>query len=288
MRLLLLIVCLYTSLALSAQKTRFTDTTNIWKCMQPQYNAPLPWLFLYTTHSFLDTIVISSTLYRKFTFGAVREDTALGKVYLRSPVGDSDIILMDYNLKVGDTFYTSYYKFAVLGIDSTLINGVWHKVWRFPPIPKGGIYGNSDLLAIEGLGCIAHPTYMLGNFSGCVECARPSMYCFSSNGTTPALSPPVLFLDNTTSCVYYPTLHIDSVILSKSETTIYPTPAYDVINIATNNTVNEITLTDILGRQICTHKYNTSHMQINISSLPSGIYFIRINNTDIRKLVKNP
>jgi hypothetical protein len=46
-------------------------------------------------------------------------------VYMRAESGDSDIVLTDYNLNVGDTFITDTFstnRFVVLRIDSTLIN----------------------------------------------------------------------------------------------------------------------------------------------------------------------
>ena len=60
---------------------------------------------------------------------------------------------------------------------------------------------------------------------------------------------------------------------------IYPVPAKDVVNIdhAANATM---TLVDLSGKAVFTKEINTNHETINVSSLPAGIYFIYLNNSD--------
>jgi hypothetical protein len=280
----LLITLIAFSVFAKAQKIHFADTTNVWEVVRPQYNAPSPWTFNYSTYGFTGKASIDTVEYIKFGFGWVREDTVFNKVYLRS--GDSDLVLMDYNLGVGDTFFAPFYKFPVIGIDSTLINSVWHKVWQFP-FPPGGWYSSTSIVSvIEGIGCIEGPTFMIGNYTGCVECGQPFMYCFSNNGSRPVVDPKVEWLNNTSSCTYYATLDVDQLSLSHSEPTIYPSPSANEITISSTDKISTIELRNYLGQIILTREVNAKQVQIDVSDLSAGMYVVRINNTYVRKLVK--
>ena len=83
--------------------------------------------------------------------------------------------------------------------------------------------------------------------------------------------------------------------LAASKINIFPNPATSTLNIeSTSGQIDDMTveITDIMGQlrsKDCTitSKPNSGKTQIDISHLPSGIYFIRINNTEIRKFTKH-
>ncbi len=249
MKILLLILCITCcSLSLSAQKIHFTDTSNVWKELGLEYNDFLPPILSYTTYSFVSDSSIDSVKYGNFSFGSIREDTILNKVFIRDYVGDSDILLMDYNLNVGDTFIGPYHKFAVLGMDSTLINSAWHKVWYFPEYTDGFYIYNDTIFVIEGVGCLNHPTYMVTDFRGCVECEQPYMYCFSNNGITPPVSSKVGWLDNTTSCATFPHLSVSSMQLIHDNLELFPNPVYNEFSISSSQNITNTTITNFIGQ----------------------------------------
>ena len=67
--------------------------------------------------------------------------------------------------------------------------------------------------------------------------------------------------------------------------TIKPNPANDKIIIAGNfNSPVDLKLSDVSGKIIMTKKIVSSQTEIVLSNLASGVYFIRINQT-VRKLV---
>jgi hypothetical protein len=76
--------------------------------------------------------------------------------------------------------------------------------------------------------------------------------------------------------------------------TIYPNPADNVLNISLNNT-NELPETvrvfNVLGQAVVTKSVtNSSDLNVNVSSLQKGIYFVRIENettSGVVKFVKN-
>lgn len=61
-------------------------------------------------------------------------------------------------------------------------------------------------------------------------------------------------------------------VISKSNLTVYPTLAKDIVNIKTNDKIEKVQLFDISGKLISTTKSNS----INVSSLSSGVYIINI------------
>ncbi len=83
------------------QKVHFTDTSNVWKVVQPVYVGTwsgVAWLFNYSSYSFRGRNIIDSFEYVNFGFGLVREDIVAKKIYLSR--GGTDVVLIDYNLNV--------------------------------------------------------------------------------------------------------------------------------------------------------------------------------------------
>ena len=62
---------------------------------------------------------------------------------------------------------------------------------------------------------------------------------------------------------------------------IYPNPVDDIITIETLNTTSlqqqEYRITNVVGQTLMIGELNAEKQQINVSSLPSGMYFLRIN-----------
>ncbi len=67
---------------------------------------------------------------------------------------------------------------------------------------------------------------------------------------------------------------------------IYPIPATAELNIMAHYTISIIAITDLIGRAIYTQKFNSKLVQIDIADLSTGVYFIRINGTEVRRFVK--
>lgn len=276
--LLWLIVSCYTGFA---QKIHFTDSTNIWHEQISFFNDFDPYIEYYTFHYVSDTVFAGHT-YRKVNhsveyyfagnFSYVREDTVARKVYFWDYEHDSDIVLYDYNLAVGDTFkvrYTCDNRYVVLGMDTVQINGTWHTVWEFSN-RIGGLCGtNFRSYIIEGVGCINDPFYQL--WEGGVEPPQPSVYCFLSNGITPPLSKTIHVLNNLSSC------RANTEILRGNHTCLaaYPVPAVNFINITGVQETTQLTITNTLGQVMCTQLIGSSGIKLDITSFAPGVYSIR-------------
>jgi trimeric autotransporter adhesin len=76
-------------------------------------------------------------------------------------------------------------------------------------------------------------------------------------------------------------------VKAKSVITVNPNPATTQLTIqATNQTINQLTITNLLGQTVYTHEYNTEKVQIDVADIPKGMYLIRINGSEVRKFVK--
>lgn len=76
---------------------------------------------------------------------------------------------------------------------------------------------------------------------------------------------------------------------SKAFATIYPNPANATLTIIGEN-LRQIEITDMLGQRVATHQAEGPQATIDISALPTGIYFVGITDENgkrcVRKVVK--
>ena len=67
---------------------------------------------------------------------------------------------------------------------------------------------------------------------------------------------------------------------------IYPNPATTSLTITSSTTIGQVIISDLLGQTVYTSQPNTENVAVNISVLPPGLYFVKVNNTEVRKFVK--
>ena len=70
------------------------------------------------------------------------------------------------------------------------------------------------------------------------------------------------------------------------EIMVYPNPASTGLTIAATDKINQITISDVLGHTVFSHQYNTEQVYIDVTTMPPGMYFIRINGMETREFVK--
>ncbi len=72
--------------------------------------------------------------------------------------------------------------------------------------------------------------------------------------------------------------------INKATAQIYPNPASQVINIASNQTIEEVAITDITGRLIATkkpeNKQTTIELNIGDLQIPKGIYIVKVQSVN--------
>lgn len=68
---------------------------------------------------------------------------------------------------------------------------------------------------------------------------------------------------------------------------VYPNPAQDVVNITAASPIEAVALFNEAGAQVLSAEGNgETLMQVNVEGLASGVYFIRVNNLPLVKLIK--
>ncbi len=67
---------------------------------------------------------------------------------------------------------------------------------------------------------------------------------------------------------------------------IFPNPTNKSITISSNNPITSVIIFNPIGQEVVSNKYYNKSVQIDVANLPSGIYLIRINGTEVRKFVK--
>ncbi len=86
-----------------------------------------------------------------------------------------------------------------------------------------------------------------------------------------------------------PSLIFNNNVLPQDEISVFPNPAHDNITISNASSISSVTISNLLGQVV---KKTTGLptgkkvIQIDISGLPAGVYFIRMNGLVVRKFVK--
>ena len=79
---------------------------------------------------------------------------------------------------------------------------------------------------------------------------------------------------------------VKNVNPTSNEVNIFPNPAHDKLNIVSTGGINEVSVCDLLGQVFLTGNYSQDKLEIDVSALPAGLYFIKINGYETRKFVK--
>ena len=71
-----------------------------------------------------------------------------------------------------------------------------------------------------------------------------------------------------------------------NEISLYPNPAHDKLNITSTGIIREVTIGDLLGQVLFNRTYDQDKLEVDISGLPVGVYYVKVNRGDVRKFVK--
>ena len=67
---------------------------------------------------------------------------------------------------------------------------------------------------------------------------------------------------------------------------IYPNPTTSTLTINSSQPITEITITNLVGQVITSSKVNQKEIQIDVSYLPNGLYFLIVNGTEVKRFLK--
>ena len=232
-RSILLLAFLLPCITAKAQKIRFTDSTNVWheSGWSQSGSGGTHYSFLHSYHYNGDTM-INGYHYRKLfddykyvgiaqsgksldKIGYVREDTLTGRVYIMGLGGVMvDSLVLDYNITVGDTvhnnpnFYPRYLS-KVSGVDSALINGVYHKVWELKFCDTLGVL-KETYHYVEGIGDIFGMSHAWVGAPYHPAFYHHRLRCYNNNGIQPVLPQKIDDFDNQAVCI----VNVDEVAIT--------------------------------------------------------------------------
>lgn len=205
--------------------------------------------------------------------GAMREDTLQKKVYLLLPNHNTDTLLYDFDLHLGDTVQESYINYSngtviVTSVDSVLIGTAYHKSFGLSAPGFSGIDTNFVYL-IEGVGS----TFGLINyFHPMFEVpAGSSLECFRLNGVT-------VYPGSGYNCSLITSIEQQSITAKCF--TLAPNPFSQSTLITLDQSYQSITLEvfDIQGKRMLQQQYNnTDRIILNRNQLSNGMYFLKLN-----------
>lgn len=197
--------------------------------------------------------------------GVIRQDIPNKKVFFIPPTDTTEQLLYDFNMQIGDTVKgyienTTFPKDRVLSIDSVLVGGNYRKRWS--------INSYYNIYFIEGIGS----TYSLIERSpGSVsDNAVNIISCFSQNGST-------LYPNNSTNCSLITSVNCTDKISNKIK--ISPNPSNGSFTVDFDQSITEISLTDLLGNIILKHQ-PSNQTKFKVDNLSSGTYLLTATDRD--------
>ncbi len=139
----------------------------------------------------------------------------------------------------------------------------------------------SDISGLENISPTWNETYGLTivNNPALEVCNLPNFCTYLLN---PASSHPRNISGNLANC-----LNEEAVItmctlslsdLEKAQTTVYPNPVNDQLVVSNLAEINSVALLNILGQTILFQDVNSFDTQLDVSSLPTGNYFLRVTS----------
>jgi len=120
----------------------------------------------------------------------------------------------------------------------------------------------------------------------------------SSSGLVTGISPgtsTIIYTDTTTGCIITTLFTVSpcytsvAQINNTNQIDIFPNPATTSLTIqSSHEPITQIAITNLLGQTLYTQQpiANCKLLSINCTAFPTGVYFIKINSTEVHKFVK--
>lgn len=82
------------------------------------------------------------------------------------------------------------------------------------------------------------------------------------------------------------TVSVSEVFSQPLTIDVYPNPAILEVNISASIKVSKLKINNLFGISVFERSFNTNNLKVDISDFPAGVYFILINDTEVKKIVK--
>lgn len=198
------------------------------------------------------------TSFPEMFMGGIRHDLATKRVYHSIPALNTECVLYDFDLNVGDTLFDGCSNWDPISIvavvDSVLVGSSYRKQFHFQ---------NSSHTVIEGIGSNAGLLEPMFPFeqSGYLD-------CYTLDGVT-------LYPDTLSSCILVTT--IDDVT-ADTGLSAYPNPFKTTTTIALNEVFvgSTFIMYDALGNVVKQEMVSDQHFIVDREGLENGHYFFQI------------
>ncbi len=77
-----------------------------------------------------------------------------------------------------------------------------------------------------------------------------------------------------------------ATVAAQNQLFYYPNPVATKLNVSAPYRILEVTIMNLIGETVFTNHYNNEKVQVDVSGLPAGMYLMRINDTEVRRFVK--
>ncbi len=75
-------------------------------------------------------------------------------------------------------------------------------------------------------------------------------------------------------------------IVHTTSVDVRPNPATNELSVTSDDVITDINVTSLAGQTLYSHAYNARQVRVDVADLAAGLYLVRINNTTVRKFVK--
>lgn len=143
---------------------------------------------------------------------------------------------------------------------------------------------------IEGIGSTVSPAVpptCCPNFEQC-----EILLCFRQDSFFPVITTPVLnycfgLMNFTNGGFGCDPLSVVEIYQKTNIITISPNPSTSNITVSSSQPITQITITNLFGQTVFTNYNNKEDkIQVDVSGLSVGMYFLTVNGTEVRKFVK--
>lgn len=195
----------------------------------------------------------------------IREN-ASKKVYYKE--GNSDeFLLYDFGLVVGDTFTINECNITVVEIDTILLNNGEERKRMKMESPGVGSFTDA-VYWVEGIGSEAG---LINHWRlHCSTDHEYSLLCFYNDSE-------LLYQINPLGCYFNSTSITE--LGRNDEIEVYPNPTKDIFRIELkkeNLMIKEIKLFSVMGKVLDVADLNTVNTEVDISTFPTGVYYLLI------------
>jgi len=321
-KIFLFIAILLPTFIKAQQYVPFRDSNAVWSeyCSSWEMNDPPPSYYYRYILKNTDTLVNYQTYHKIFYSlidssynstdtslkyaGGIRENNKI--VYFIPKDSTTEYVLYDFSKHKGDTIVYKYSVFApyygeapvnTLIITNTDLIQLSDGTFRIRDSLSFLIQGHKlpcfDYLWIEGIGSTWGLLTPIGDIPTKSLSGRHTLLCFKKDTDI------IYHVGNNNDC-YLITSNINEITENDFKSFIFPNPATNNLTIDVSNLRSTIfvpstgsgqvlRMYDVVGNLVLEKNFNTNITDVNVSSLPKGMYFVKVETESgmaVEKFVK--